>query len=122
MPKLTKKSSRPKTLYRVRNWPEYEKALVQRGSITFWLSDDFEKVWLYAGEKQRGSQFDYSEKAIEIMLTIKEVFHLSNRGVEGFVRSVFAMLKLAFAGARSFDLVQTRQDLQVRLPKKTREG
>jgi len=77
MPKLTKTHSRPKSLYRVKNWPEYEKALVQRGSITFWLSDDVEKVWLYAGEKQRGSQFDYSDKAIEIMLTIKEVFHLT---------------------------------------------
>jgi hypothetical protein len=94
MPKHTKKSSRPKRLYRVRNWPEYEKALVQRGSLTFWLSDDFEKVWLYAGEKQRGSQFDYSDQAIEIMLTIKEVFHLSNRRVEGFVRSVFVMLNI----------------------------
>ena len=111
MPKLTKKSSRPKRLYRVRNWPEYEKALVQRGSITFWLTDDFEKVWLYAGEKQRGSQFEYSEKAIEIMLTIKEVFHLSNRSVEGFMRSVFAMLKIALAGPRSYDLVETREEL-----------
>ncbi|HSN23220.1 MAG TPA: IS5/IS1182 family transposase, partial [Methylomicrobium sp.] len=67
MPKQTKPSSRPKRLYRVRNWSEYEKALVQRGVLTFWLTDDFEKVWLYAGEKQRGSQFEYSEKAIEIM-------------------------------------------------------
>jgi hypothetical protein len=55
MPKHTKPSSRPKPLYRVKNWSEYEKALVQRGSITFWLSDEFEQVWLYAGEKQRGS-------------------------------------------------------------------
>jgi hypothetical protein len=37
------------------------------------LSDDIEQIWLYTGEKQRGSQFDYSDKAIEIMLTIKEV-------------------------------------------------
>ena len=94
MPKRTKPSSRPKTLYRVKNWSEYEKALVQRGSITFWLSNDFEKVWRYAGETQRGSQFEYSDKAIEIMLTIKEVFQLSNRGVEGFVQSVFAMLNV----------------------------
>ena len=28
------------------------------------------------------------------MLTLKEVFHLSNRSVEGFMRSVFAMLNL----------------------------
>jgi hypothetical protein len=44
------------------------------------------------GEKQRGSQFDYNDKAIESMLTIKEVFHLTKRGVKGFVRSLFEMM------------------------------
>lgn len=119
MPKLTKKSSRQKGLYRVQNWPEYEKALVQRGSITFWLTDDFEKAWLYAGEKQRGSQFDYSDKAIEIMLTIKEVFHLSNRGAEGFVRSVFAMLNLHLRVPDHTTLSKRGKNFSVRLPRKT---
>jgi hypothetical protein len=119
MPKLTKPCSRPKTLYRVKNWPEYEQALVQRGSITFWLSDDLEKVWLYAGEKQRGSQFEYSEKAIEIMLTIKEVFHLSNRGVEGFVRSLFEMLNISLPVPDHSTLSKRGKTLHVRLPRKT---
>jgi hypothetical protein len=122
MPKLTKPSSRPKRLYRVGNWPEYEKALIQRGSIIFWLTDDFEKVWLYAGEKQRGSQYDYSEKAIEIMLTIKEVFHLSNRGVEGFVRSVFAMLNLHLRVPDHTTLSKRGKRFSVRLPRNTRGG
>ena len=117
MPKHTKKSSRPKQLYRVRNWPEYEKALVQRGSLTFWLTDDFEKVWLYAGEKQRGSQFDYSEQAIEIMLAIKEVFHLSNRSVEGFVRSVFAMLNLHLPVPDHSTLSKRGKSFKVKLPR-----
>ena len=38
------------------------------------MSDAFEKTWLYAGEKQRGSQFDYSDQAILVMLRVKEVF------------------------------------------------
>jgi len=120
MPKHTKKSSRPKRLYRVRNWPEYEKALVQRGSLTFWLTDDFEKVWLYAGEKQRGSQYDYSEQAIEIMLTIKEVFHLSNRSVEGFVRSVFAMLNIHLPVPDHTTLSKRGKSFNVRLPRKSK--
>ncbi len=120
MPKHTKKFSRPKRLYRVRNWSEYEKALVQRGSLTFWLTDDFEKVWLYAGEKQRGSQYDYSDQAIEIMLTLKEVFHLSNRGVEGFVRSVFALLNLHLPVPDHTTLSKRSKSLQVKLPKKTK--
>lgn len=120
MPKLTKKSSRPKTLYRVKNWSEYENALVQRGSITFWLSDDFEQTWRYAGEKQRGSQFDYSDKAIEIMLTIKEVFHLTNRQSEGFVRSVFAMLKILLPVPDHSTLSKRSKTVRVSLPKKSK--
>jgi hypothetical protein len=119
MPKRTKSSSRPKPLYRVKNWSEYEKALVQRGSITFWLSDDFEQTWLYAGEKQRGSQFDYSDKAIEIMLTIKEVFHLTNRQSEGFVQSVFAMLKILLPVPDHSTLSKRGKALKVSLPKKS---
>jgi len=122
MPKLTKTHSRPKSLYRVKNWPEYEKTLVQRGSITFWLSDDVEKVWLYVGEKQRGSQFDYSEQAIEMMLTIKEVFHLTNRGVEGFVRSVFAMLNIHLPVPDHSTLSKRGKTLKVKLPRKTNES
>jgi hypothetical protein len=122
MPKQSKPSSRPKPLYRVKNWSEYEKALVQRSSITFWLSDDFEEAWLYAGKKQRGSQFDYSEKAIEIMLTIKEVFHLTNRGVEGFVRSLFEMLNIHLRVPDHSTLSKRGKTLRVRLPKKTNKS
>jgi hypothetical protein len=43
-------------------------------------------------KKQRGSQYEYSAQAITIMLTVKSVFHLPNRGTEGFVGSIFAML------------------------------
>ncbi len=56
------------------------------------MSDDFEKAWLHTGEKQRGSQFDYSDQAILVMLTVKEVFHLTNRGVEGFVRPFIKLI------------------------------
>jgi len=119
MPKQTKPSSRPKTLYRVKNWSNYEKSLVQRGSITFWFSEDFERTWLYSGEKQCGSQFEYSDQAIEIMLTIKEVFHLPNRGVEGFVRSVFAMLNLHLPVPDHTTLSKRGKTLQVSLPKKS---
>jgi len=118
MPKQKRTQSRCKELYRVKNWSEYEKALVQRGSITIWLSDDIEQTWLYDGEKQRGSQFDYSDKAIEIMLTIKEVFHLTNRGVEGFVRSLFQMMNTDLPVPDHSTLSKRGKTLQVKLPRK----
>lgn len=119
MSKQKKTQSRPKRLYRVGNWSEYEKALVERGSITFWLSEDFEKIWCYAGEKQRGSQFDYSDKAIEIMLTLKEIFHLTNRSVEGFVRSLFRMMKVDLRVPDHSTLSKRSKTLKVKLPKKS---
>ena len=122
MPKQKSTQPRPKTLYRVKNWSDYDKALVQRGSITFWLSDDFEKTWLYVGEKQRGSQFDYTDQAILIMLTVKEVFHLTNRGVEGFVRSLFRMLKISLPVADHSTLSKRGKDLKVKLPRKTNQS
>lgn len=122
MPKRKHTQSRPKALYRVKNWSKYDKALVQRGSITFWLSDDLEKTWLYVGKKQRGSQFDYTEQAILVMLTVKEVFHLTNRGVEGFVRSLFRMMKINLAVPDHSTLSKRGKDLKVKLPKKTNQS
>jgi len=122
MPKHKKTQSRPKTLYRVKNWSEYDKALVQRGSLTFWLSDDFEKTWLYIGEKQRGGQFDYSDQAILLMLTVKEVFHLTNRGVEGFMRSLFQLLNVDLPVPDHSTLSKRGKGLKVNLPKKSAQS
>ena len=119
MPKQKHTQPRQKGLYRVKNWPEYDKALVQRGSITFWMSEGFEKTWLYAGEKQRGSQFDYTDQAILVMLTVKEIFHLSNRGVEGFVRSLFRIMKIDLPVPDHSTLSKRGKDLKVNLAKKT---
>ncbi len=114
------KPTRPrrKSLYRVRNWPAYEQALRQRASLSFWLSEDLAQQWLYAGEKQRGSQFEYSDQAIQIMLTIKEVFHLTNRGTEGFMRSLFARLQLALPVPDHTTLSKRSRHLQVPLPRR----
>ena len=118
------KSTRPcrKSLYRVKNWSEYDKALVQRGSITIWMWEGFEKTWLYVGEKQRGNQFDYSDQAILMMLMVKEVFHLTNRGVEGFMRSIFQLRKINLPVPDHSTLSKRGKDLKVSLPKKNSQS
>jgi hypothetical protein len=84
--------------------------------------EGFEKTWLYVGEKQRGSQFDYSDQAILMMLTVKEVFHLTNRGVEGFMRSIFQLLKINLPVADHSTLSKRGKDLKVSLPKKNSQS
>ena len=122
MPKQKSTPLRLKILYRVKNWSEYDKALVQRGSITFWMSDDFEKIWRHTGKKQRGSQFDYSGQAILVMLTVREVFHLTNRGVKGFVRSLFRMMEINLPVPDHSTLSKRGKELKVKLPKKTSQS
>ena len=34
-----------KKVYRVRNWKEYNQALTQRGSLTFWFSEEVISHW-----------------------------------------------------------------------------
>lgn len=112
--------SRRTTIYHIRNWSAYDRALVQRGSLTIWISEDALAAWGYQGPRQRGAQFDYSDQAIEAMLTLKEVFHLTNRETEGLVRSVFALMQLALAVADHSTLSRRGRTVQIRLPKRVR--
>jgi hypothetical protein len=86
----------------------------------FWLSADFEKTWQYVGEKQRGSQFDYSDQAITIMQTVKSVFHLPNRATEGFMLSIFEILGIGLSVPDHSTLSRRGKDLKVALPKKVK--
>lgn len=56
------------------------------------------------------------------MLTVKEVFHLTNRQTEGFLRSWFAMLKIALSVPDHSTLSKRGKDLKVKLPRKTQQS
>jgi IS5 family transposase len=81
-----------KTKYRVANWAEYERGLIQRGDITLWLSPEAVSKWKPRGLGKRGGQRKYSDLAIETALTLRLVFHLPLRQTEGFITSVFVMM------------------------------
>jgi hypothetical protein len=83
-----------KVSYRVTNWREYNQALKNRGSLTVWLSEDFEKSWLAESEKAqtRGHPLVYSEACITLMLTLRHLFKLALRQLTGFVESLLTLL------------------------------
>src|SRR2546425_1400844 len=84
-----------KTQYRIRNWPEYNAALVSRGSLTLWVDEEAIKAWRYSGPTQRGAQYVYTDAAIKCVLTLRAVYHLALRATEGLARSVFGLLEVA---------------------------
>lgn len=56
------------------------------------------------------------------MLTVKEVFHLTNRQTEGFMHSLFAMQKIALPVPDHSTLSKRGKKLKVNLPKRTNQS
>jgi len=52
-----------KKQYKVINWPEYNKALVDRGNFTLWISEDVIAKWRHENKDMKvGRPFEYSDK------------------------------------------------------------
>ena len=72
--------TKAKDNYRVRNWQEYNAALKQRGSLTFWVSEEVIEQWLNEKKTGRkGASNYYSDVAIATMGTVQSVFNLAGR-------------------------------------------
>ena len=81
--------------YRVRNWSDYNRALIARGRLTFWFDEDAVAAWRNADPpKGPGAPKVYSDTAIQCALILKSVFHLSLRSTQGFVSSLLELLRL----------------------------
>ena len=81
-----------KSHYKVSNWKEYDQALVNRGSITFWIDDEVLKEWEYKGPRKPGGKVVYSDLAIRTCLTLRVILHLPLRQTQGFVTSLMNLL------------------------------
>ena len=87
----------PKARYRVTNWPDYDAALVRRGELTVWLTEEAIAAWHAPPTGERGGQPNYSAIAIETALTLRLVFHQPLRQTEGLLRSIAALLDIDIA-------------------------
>jgi len=82
--------------YKINNWSEYNRALVQRGSITIWIENGAIDQW-FSDQKtgKPGRTQIYSDIAILTLLVVREVFHLPLRALQGFVQSIFVLMGLS---------------------------
>ncbi|MGL5335789.1 MAG: transposase, partial [Enterovibrio sp.] len=79
-----------KSRHRIINWSQYNKALTNRGSLTFWIDEPAINHWRCAEHHGgRGRGFEFSDTAIETALMLKGLFNLPLRALEGFLNSVF---------------------------------
>ncbi len=103
--------------YRVRNWRDYNRALIARGRLTFWFDEDAIAGWRNTELRSGlGTPKIYSDTAIQCALVLKSVFHLSLRATRGFLGSVVELMKLELP-VPDYRTVSRRQgSLTVSLP------
>lgn len=108
-----------KAKYKISNWKQYNQALINRGSITFWIDDAAVKSWhCKEHHGNRGRGFQFTDVAIETALMIKGVFKLPLRALQGFIDSIFSLMDVPLKSP-SYSCISKRAktvEIQYRLP------
>lgn len=107
-----------KQQYRIRNWKEYNSALVKRGSITLWFDQESINSWLnHTKSGQRGKPRTYGDACIETMVVLKSVYHLPQRATRGLVCSLMQLMDLDLPVPHPTILSRRASTLDVALPR-----
>lgn len=107
-----------KQQYRIRNWSQYNKALINRGSITFWFNEDAIRSWLnHKKSGKRGKPRTYGSACILCMLVLKSVYRLPQRATYGLICSLMQLMGLDLPVPHPTILSRRSSSLDVALPR-----
>lgn len=108
-----------KTAYRVRNWTDYNKSLIQRGSLTFWFSQEVIQDWQVRTQEPgaHGNQ-KYTNLLITAALTLRQLFRLPLRATEGLMRSIAQLMRIDVVTPHYSTLCRRSKTLRIALKAK----
>lgn len=107
-----------KQIYHIRNWAEYNAALIQRGSFTVWLDEAIIVQWYNAEQNgRRGASNTYSDLAIQCALTLKEVYRLPLRATQGFLSALLQLMHVSLSSPHYSTCSRRQQTLEVTIPR-----
>ena len=105
-----------KNSYHISNWKQYNKSLINRGSITFWFSEKAIKNWRAKRNiKHFGRPLVYSDLAIETSSMIRFFYHLPLRATQGFLMSLTSILRLKISIPSYTQICRRAQKLQLNM-------
>ena len=110
----------PKPTYKTTNWPAYNQALKQRGSLTVWFDPSMQWDALPSG--RRGRQRAYSDAAIQACLTLKVLLGLPLRQATGFMASLLELSGLGWSVPDFSTLSRRQKTLDVTIPFRGSKG
>ena len=107
-------SSWSPTKYKTRNWPSYNTAQKQRGSLSIWF--DHEMPWHALSTGKRGRKSAFSDAAIQACLTMKVLFGMPIHQTTGFVESLLRLAGLDWKVPDFSTLCRRQKALNVAIP------
>lgn len=114
-------TNKKKRRYRIRNWRDYNSALVRRGSLTLWVEARAVGAWRERRARAgRGRRRTYSDLAVLCALTLREVYGLPLRSTQGLTRSVLHLLGADLPTPHYSTLSRRAASLEVKLPRLTK--
>ena len=112
-----------KDKYRIRNWKHYNQSLINRGSITFWFDEETIASWQSVKRSGKpGRPNTYSDAVIRCGLAVKAVFRLTLRSLQGFFKSIIALLKLDLKSPHYSTFCDRAKGLQIPMRKWLKSG
>lgn len=83
------------SLHAISNRSQYNRSLVKRGSLTFWVDENVVHNWFHQEHHgRRGRSSLYTDQTICTFLMLKGIFNLSLRATQGLLDSLFELMNL----------------------------
>lgn len=113
-----------KVAYRVQNWKQYNRALISRGNLTLWVSEEVMAAWYATRDPgaERGRPKTYSDACIELGLTLRTLFRLPLRATQGFVEGLLQMMGLRLEVPSYTQLSRRAAKLEIQLSRQPKSG
>ncbi len=84
-----------KSLHAISNGSQYNRSLVKRGSLTFWVDENVVHNWFHQEHHgRRGRSSLYTDQTICTFLMLKGIFNLSLRATQGLLDSLFELMNV----------------------------
>lgn len=107
-----------KVAYKVRNWKQYNRALVNRGNLALWISEDVIEGWYSTQAPQgRGRPYTYSNACIELALTLRILFRIPLRATQGFLEGLTQMMGMHLKIPHYTQICRRAKELKVAIPR-----
>jgi hypothetical protein len=111
----------PRHARRRRNWNQIDANLVRRGDLTVWIDQEAIDRWEHPPKTGRpGRPRRYDDLAIRAAYTLKAIYGMPLRQTEGFLRSIFDLMRLPLAVPDFTTLPRRMPGLEIKLPRRAK--